>query len=223
MKKNITKENVLSEIKKSLDNSLVWDRVYSFLSQEEGRDIPFHLLSGDFSISDNTDLSVRTLAEQLKIFPDCGKEYLQKQTQFAQDTLRSLEKAEKEYEDIIYRKANKADEWFWKMIVEDVLIEPKRKACNYIIKRNSFILDNKSTKFVVNIDKAKQFPITEMISFNNAGFAKCIWHNEKSASLKYYPKTNTVHCFGCHESGDSIKVYRQLNGSSFTEAVKKLS
>jgi hypothetical protein len=75
---------------------------------------------------------------------------------------------------------------------------------------------------VGDIDKAKQYPIDQLIKFRG-GFAKCIWHEEKTASMKYYEKTNSVHCFSCGKSGDAIDVCRQINNCSFKEAIKKLT
>ncbi|MFA6184196.1 MAG: CHC2 zinc finger domain-containing protein [Parcubacteria group bacterium] len=31
---------------------------------------------------------------------------------------------------------------------------------------------------------------------------KCIFHKEKTASLTFFDKTGTFHCYGCGESGD---------------------
>lgn len=71
------------------------------------------------------------------------------------------------------------------------------------------------------IPKGKNVPITNFIKFTNSK-AKCIWHKDDTPSLHYYPKTNTVYCFGCDKSADVISVVMQLHGLSFTEAVKKL-
>lgn len=73
-----------------------------------------------------------------------------------------------------------------------------------------------------DVGRAKGYPIDDLLQFNAARSAKCIWHNEKSASLHYYPEDNHVYCFGCGKSGDAIDVYRQINNCSFQEAVKFL-
>ena len=74
------------------------------------------------------------------------------------------------------------------------------------------------------IPKLKEIPITNYIDFNRAGFARCIWHNEITPSMKYYHRTNTIYCFGCHKSGDVIDVVQQLNNfNSVGEAIKYLS
>lgn len=74
-----------------------------------------------------------------------------------------------------------------------------------------------------DVTGAKRFPIDQMIEFKNGGFAKCLFHDEKSASMKYYPKTNTVYCFPCAKKWDAIDIYMQLYGITFGEAVKKLT
>jgi DNA primase len=71
---------------------------------------------------------------------------------------------------------------------------------------------------------AKSVPIPQYVSFNYDGFSKCIWHDEKSGSMKYnkpeskYP--NTVKCFGCGAMGDTIDVVMQLKKVDFKDAVK---
>jgi hypothetical protein len=76
---------------------------------------------------------------------------------------------------------------------------------------------------VGDISKAKNTPIPGIIDFNNAQFAKCLWHNEKSPSLHYIKNTNKVHCFGCGKTADAIDLYMELYKLSFIEAVKRLS
>jgi len=73
----------------------------------------------------------------------------------------------------------------------------------------------------------KQIPITNFMAFNRGGFAKCLWHQDKTASLKYYNEIarfpNTVYCFGaCQRTYDVIDVIQKLEGLSFSEAIKKL-
>jgi DNA primase len=72
---------------------------------------------------------------------------------------------------------------------------------------------------------AKGFLIPNIngIKFDRAGKAKCIWHNEATPSLTYYPKTNSVYCFGCGKGGDAIDVYRQINNCTFKEAIEELN
>ena len=75
-----------------------------------------------------------------------------------------------------------------------------------------------------NVIKAKSVPLTNFIKFNYDGFANCIWHNEKTGSMKYNkPGTkygNTVKCYGCGMMGDPIDVVMQINNIDFNEAIK---
>lgn len=76
-----------------------------------------------------------------------------------------------------------------------------------------------------NIDKlarSKLYPMDSLLSFTNAGFTCCPFHNEKSPSMKWYRDKNTVHCFGCGKNADVVDVYMQLNNVSFLDAVDKL-
>ena len=54
-------------------------------------------------------------------------------------------------------------------------------------------------------------------------FACCPFHQEKTGSFCVSPETDTYHCFGCHEHGNSISFVIKHDGCSFPEAVKKLA
>ena len=72
-----------------------------------------------------------------------------------------------------------------------------------------------------DIELVKTYPISNLIAFTHKK-ANCIWHNEKTPSLAYYPKTNSVYCFGCGKHGDAIDVYRTLHDCDFKTAVSEL-
>lgn len=55
---------------------------------------------------------------------------------------------------------------------------------------------------------------------NRSGFIRCIFHKEKTASMKVYK--DSVYCFGCGRSGDIFTFVQQMDGCSFKEAFLKL-
>jgi len=75
----------------------------------------------------------------------------------------------------------------------------------------------------LQISRAKAFAITDLLAFNRMGFAPCPFHNEKNASLKYYPKENRFFCYGCQVGGDSIDFVMRLKGLKFLDAVAYLN
>ena len=83
-----------------------------------------------------------------------------------------------------------------------------------------YFLESKDTPF--NIDTIREIPITNFLEVNHAGFARCIWHEEKTPSMKFYPRNNKVFCFGCSSGGDVIDVYMKLFDVTFKDAIKKL-
>jgi DNA primase len=72
------------------------------------------------------------------------------------------------------------------------------------------------------LERAKSYPISNLIEFKHKK-ACCIWHNERTPSLAFYPTTNTVYCFGCGKHGDAVDVYRQLHDCDFKTAVEELN
>lgn len=109
--------------------------------------------------------------------------------------------------------------------MEEVHIGKRELIRQYEKMLNRFDMRKKHTenKEDLNIEMAKRRLVTEFIDFNKAGFAKCLWHNEKTGSLKYYDKTNSVYCFSCQEHHDVIDVVSKLHGVSFKEAIYYLT
>jgi hypothetical protein len=111
---------------------------------------------------------------------------------------------------------------------EQVWIDDSRQSAKdrieYLTRKCSTLTSSQVQTENGKLDKeaAKQVPITDYIDFNRLGFAKCIWHNEKTGSLKYYPKDNHVHCHGCHKTGDTIDVVMELYKVSFKEALRMI-
>lgn len=54
------------------------------------------------------------------------------------------------------------------------------------------------------------------------GFICCPFHNEKTASMKIYPRTNSCYCFGCGESADVFKLVQHLDNCDFKTAYIRL-
>lgn len=104
---------------------------------------------------------------------------------------------------------------FHKLNIEDYGIKRQK------IKRILQFFD--CEKKDLNITKAKQYPIDNLIDFDGGGFARCIWHSEKTGSMKYYPKENIVYCFGGCGKHDAIDIYQKLNNVDLLTAVKALS
>ena len=75
------------------------------------------------------------------------------------------------------------------------------------------------------IQRARSVPISNFINFDGRGYARCLWHNEKDASLFYNEPgakhSNTVKCFGgCGIMEDTIGVVMKLYEKSFNDAIK---
>ncbi len=61
------------------------------------------------------------------------------------------------------------------------------------------------------------------IAVNDHGFARCPFHNEKTASFKAYDGDRGYYCFGCGESGDVITFVMKYFGVPFREALGKIN
>ena len=106
-------------------------------------------------------------------------------------------------------------------------IDPRLKIVNDLQKYLNYTKPSKGN--IINKDKAKAVPIQELYDFQKVFKtstrikALCPFHHEKTSSFVIYLNSNTFHCFGCNQSGDSIDFIMKLNGLSFIDAVKHLS
>ena len=81
---------------------------------------------------------------------------------------------------------------------------------------------------MIDVEEIKRIAdINAVLSFyniipNRAGFINCIVHHEKKPSMKVYPRTNSVHCFGCGADFDCIGFIMQIEKCSFIEACNQL-
>jgi hypothetical protein len=103
----------------------------------------------------------------------------------------------------------------------DILIENKLKDIEWY----SFFKKPKNEKYKDEIDKEAvlSVPIQRFINFNKSNFAPCIFHSEKTPSMKLYPITNTIHCFGCGKTANAIQCMQQVRGCDFKTALQELS
>ena len=89
------------------------------------------------------------------------------------------------------------------------------------IEKEFYYTNNPSEDNSERVRLAKEVPFDNFIEFNKFGQAICPFHADKDPSMKYYPKSNTVHCFGCGRSWDTIQFVRELYDLSFKEAIAK--
>lgn len=71
-----------------------------------------------------------------------------------------------------------------------------------------------------NIQRAREYPIENLIHCEKNKLALCINHNEKKPSMNC--KNNFVYCHACGFHADTIGVYMKINNCGFREAVIKL-
>ena len=121
--------------------------------------------------------------------------YLNEETErFAHETITAIKQKIKEYQKHIYR-----------------------------LDMRKTHLENRND---LNVELAKTVPVTNFLNFDRSGFTKCLWHSsgqEKTGSLKYYERTNSVYCFAGCGHHDVIDVVKQINNVNFKEAVLLLT
>ena len=78
---------------------------------------------------------------------------------------------------------------------------------------------------VTNKDLKRMYSIREILSrysvkVNHKGFCNCMFHSEKTDSMKVYE--NSFYCFGCGASGDIFTLVSHFEECNFQEAFVKL-
>lgn len=72
-----------------------------------------------------------------------------------------------------------------------------------------------------DIDRAREYPVRDLLEVGRNGRAKCPFHNGEDFNADV--RKNFVYCYVCSQHGDSIDVYRSIHNVGFEEAVKALS
>lgn len=126
------------------------------------------------------------------------------------EEIKKTNRTIQEYSDKRAIAQNEETKEWYEMLIEDE-VERKLKLQNKLIAPKD--------KDRTEIERAKMVPITNFLDFKG-GFAKCLWHSEKTGSLHYISKTNLFYCFGCAKKGDVLDVVMQLNGCTLPEAIK---
>ena len=166
--------------------------------------------------------------ELAKMFPEAQKE-LKQMIKERKAELNELSEVAWSIENHVRKQCKKySDQEFMKEVYMGLHVDIPQKRLLAEIKKLEDVVFNieMSKKTGVgedrrhNVEMAKAVAISNFIEFNHAGFAKCVWHTEKTPSMKYYEDKNRVHCFGgCGKSGDVIDVVGQLYNIKFLEAV----
>ena len=73
------------------------------------------------------------------------------------------------------------------------------------------------TKRICETNSLFDWLIKYGIEIDKKGFARCPFHNEKTASFRVY-KDGTFHCFGCGAHGDVITFVMKMQNISFQDA-----
>lgn len=136
---------------------------------------------------------------------------------------RTLRELRSSLEDMLMKKRLLLNDGKSSRLIDHAMeyLNKRIEAYEYILKRGK--KKNLSGETGDRIKTAKSVPITFILKFDPSGFAKCLWHTEKTASMHYYEKKNIVHCFSCDAHGDSIDVYRKLHNCSIKDAIDALT
>lgn len=71
-----------------------------------------------------------------------------------------------------------------------------------------------------DIERAREYPIKELLNIEKRGNISCPFHDDKHPSASI--KDNKLHCFTCGETWGSIDVVMKRDNMGFMEAVKFL-
>jgi len=163
--------------------------------------------------------------EWLEIFPE-AEEFIRWKIKTLDNEIEELSSAVKEkISKILKREESKEREFSLDLVRAfsgsdlDNKIAQVKKLKRCLIKPGK----NKNNIDDTMIEKAKQFPFQELVQFNQRGFAKCPFHDEKTGSFHLMTPENRAHCFSCGKSWDTIQFIMDRDKVNFIDAVKKLN
>lgn len=69
------------------------------------------------------------------------------------------------------------------------------------------------------IARAKAVPLSEFVKVGRNGYARCLWHDDRTPSARFYPADNALFCYAGCGRHDVIDVVQKLNSCTFVEAL----
>lgn len=104
----------------------------------------------------------------------------------------------------------------------EAIQERLSKRLEELQKKLRFLRHKPKDGTISNLDvlRAKQVRITDLIKVPASKKILCLFHTDKSPSMHVYP--TSYHCFSCGAHGDVIDFVQKVYGISFIEAVKRL-
>ena len=136
---------------------------------------------------------------------------------------------------IYQQKTNEFSTWFFEEMTKVFLMPLIIEANSHVLrlKRMQSINSPSGERFEhwqEKVELAREYPIKTIaeseLDLTRAGKQYktcCPFHTDKTPSFFIYPDSNSFYCFGCCESGDTLKLTMHLYGIDFKEAVKMLS
>ena len=164
-----------------------------------------------------------TKKEWLSIFPEAVS-YLEEDLIYQLNKYDRLVKEMESQMDMVERLNLTQEQKEFHAQVREYFIEADIKNVERRIKDiDRYLIKNVPTNKITNedIERAKEYDWNNLIKLKR-GFAKCPFHNEKTASFSINKKTNHGHCFGCGWTGDTIDFIQKLEGLNFLQAVNAL-
>jgi len=197
-------------------------------NQTEETDL--ELLNYFFDLEEKWQSSLQrfTDKELLKIFPE-AKPFLKQQLREYKKEMKNLTTEIRIDLSQIYKTIkDEFSSWFYEKIIEVW----KGERLNWLSKKikkikwalNSENFRKKGGEITDEmIQRAREYPFEELIEFNRAKKALCVFHREKHPSLSLNMKTNRIKCFGCGINFDPIEYVMKTQNLSFIEVVKYLN
>lgn len=179
-------------------------------------------------------MSQLTFYQLLEVFPDAKsaikRNLINQINQCKKDLILALE-LERSFNKNVTSRVKYKNKFFVKLVCDIFITQPLRNGKEQIIKRNnyylSFLKKEKHRIHTTNIsqediERVKMIPLNTIITVNNADFAHCPFHEDKTPSFKVYKKKNRWYCFSCHGGGDIIDITQKFHQCDFVSAVKLL-
>lgn len=160
-----------------------------------------------------------TEPDLLEAFPKEYKALLKEKLKELKIKLGDLLHNERQLKNQMFRAGK--DESKWIEMAIGTIQKEKQSIDKEIIRIKWFVDPVKSEG--KDINRAKEFPIDQIMDFNRQHKAACLWHQDKHPSMQYYKSTNKVWCFVCNKGGDSIDVAMKLWNLDIKETIIKLN